>query len=77
MLKNIRSFCADSVFRVTVFEDKVDIINYIEIDHFDDTNIFIRYSDGRLIIKGEMLIISKLLDEEVLITGKVKSVEFR
>lgn len=77
MLKSIRNICTDSEFRVTIFIDKIDIINYTEIDHFDDTSIIIRYIDGLLIIKGEMLIITKLLDEEVLITGKVKSVEFK
>lgn len=77
MLKEIRSFYTDSIFRVIVYEDKVDIVNYLEIDHFDDSKILIRYESGMIVVKGDKLIISKLLDDEILINGVVKSVEFK
>ena len=35
----------------------------------------IRYSEGVLVIKGENLIISKLLDDEILISGIIKTIE--
>ena len=62
---------------MSIVKNNVDILNYLEIDHFDDTKIIVRYKDGSLIIKGENLIISKLLDDELLINGKIKNVEFK
>ena len=77
MFKDIRNFCVDDVFRLTAFNDKIDVINYTEIDHFDDSKIFIRYDGGTVNIKGENLIIAKLLNDEILINGKIKMVEFK
>lgn len=77
MFKDIRNFCVDNVFRLTAFNDKIDVINYTEIDHFDDRKIFIRYDGGTVNIKGENLIIAKLLDDEILINGIIKMVEFK
>ena len=77
MLKDIRNFIQDNVFKVTVLKGQIDILNYLEIDHFDDSKIIIRYSEGTLVINGNELIITKLLDDEILINGKIKTVEFK
>ncbi len=77
MLKDIRNFIQDNVFKVTVLKGQIDILNYLEIDHFDDSKIIIRYSEGTLVINGKELIIAKLLDDEILINGKIKNVEFK
>lgn len=77
MLGRVKNFYSDSVFRVITFENKIDVINYAEIDHFDDSKIIIRYKSGVVVISGKNLIISKLLDDEILIDGKIKLVEFR
>lgn len=60
-----------------IFDKKVDIVNYDEIDHFDDNKIIIRNKEKIVIIKGEELVISKLLEDEMLIFGKVNGIEFK
>ncbi len=77
MLNNIRNYVFDSTFKVTVLKGQIDILNYKEIDHFDDNKIIIRFSDGTLVINGNDLIITKLLDDEILINGKIKTIEFK
>ena len=77
MLNNLRNYILENEFKISIVKNNVDILNYLEIDHFDDTKIIVRYKDGILIIKGENLIISKLLDDELLINGKIKNVEFK
>lgn len=77
MLKELRNYILDNVFKVTILKDNIDILNYLEIDHFDDSKIIIRYKEGTLVINGENLIISKLLDDEILINGKIKTVQFK
>ena len=76
MLKDLRTYILENEFKINILTGKVDIVNYIEIDHFDDTKVKIRYEKGIVKIKGENLTISKLLNDELLILGKIKVVEF-
>ncbi|MBR3199071.1 MAG: YabP/YqfC family sporulation protein [Bacilli bacterium] len=77
MIDDIKNYVFDNTFKIIIFKNKLNIINYKEIDHFDDNKIIIRYSNKSLVIKGEELIITKLLDDEILINGKIKLVEFK
>lgn len=76
MLKDLRTYILENEFKINILTGKVDIVNYIEIDHFDDTKVIVRYEKGIVKIKGENLTISKLLNDELLILGKIKVVEF-
>ena len=76
MLKDLRTYILENEFKINILTGKVDIVNYIEIDHFDDTKVIVRYDKGIVKIKGENLTISKLLNDELLILGKIKVVEF-
>ncbi len=76
MLKDLRTYILENEFKINILIGKIDIVNYIEIDHFDDTKIMVRYEKGLVVIKGENLTISKLLNDELLILGKIKSLEF-
>ena len=64
-------------FRVNYVKNKVDVVNYLSIDHFEDNKIMIRYKEGLLVVIGSDLTISKLLKDEVLISGVIKEIEFR
>ncbi len=77
MFKKLKDYILETEFKLTLLDGKVDIVNYMDIDHFDDNKIIIRYSKGTVIIKGEDLIISKLLTDEILILGKIKGLEIR
>lgn len=77
MLNNLRSYILEDKFKITILTGRIDIVNYSEIDHFDDTKIIVRFQNGLVIIKGEDLTISKLLNDELLILGKIKNIEFQ
>lgn len=77
MLRDLRNYIMEDDFMVNYVDNKVDVVNYLSIDHFDDDKIMIRYKEGLLVIKGEGLTISKLLKDEVLISGVIKGLEFR
>ena len=76
ILKDFRTYILENELKINILIGKIDIVNYIEIDHFDDTKIMVRYEKGLVVIKGENLTISKLLNDELLILGKIKSLEF-
>ena len=74
---SIRSYFLEEQFQLIYLQNQIDIINYQEIDSFDEEKIRIRYKGGVLIVAGHNLSISKLLDDEILIRGNIEKIEFR
>ena len=77
IINGIRSYISESDLKITIFNNKIDIVNYNDIGHFDSNKITVKVLKGEIIIKGSDLVISKLLDEEILITGNLSCIEFR
>jgi len=70
----IRNFINDSEFKITLYLNRVNIVNYTSIEHFDDYKIIIKINNKKVIIGGVKLGISKLLNDEVLITGQINDI---
>ena len=77
LVNNIRSFLLEDDFEIRIYKNKVNVVNYDSIGHFDSNKIMIYYNDGFIIIKGDNLVVSKLLNDEVLITGIIQNIELR
>lgn len=75
MIEKIREYISDTEFRITIFYDRIYIVNYKEILSLEDERISFLTDKGRVIIKGINLTLNKLLDKEVLISGKVLDIE--
>ncbi len=75
MIDKIRDYIRDDEFRLTIFKDRLHIINYLEILTLSNKQISVDTGDNLIVIKGENLILNKLLDNEILITGKIYTVE--
>lgn len=67
----IDNYLYDREFKMIVKENYVNIINYDEIIDFTLTKISVRCNDKIIMIDGGNLIISKMIDNEVLIIGNV------
>ena len=75
MFNKIKEYINDNEFRVTIFKDRIYIVNQLQILGLEEERISLLIPDGRLIIKGLNLHLNKLLDNELLISGKVLLVE--
>ncbi len=73
----IRNYLFEEEFYLTVFPDKVDVLNYKTIGHFDSEKVLLIGEEKMVVIKGKHLVVSKLMKEEVLIIGTIESIEFR
>ena len=73
----LRSYLLEDDFVVHILENQINVVNYTSIGEIGGEKVMIRYLGGLLIIKGERLVVSRLLKDEVLITGKLKTIEFR
>lgn len=69
-------YLVDNEYKVTIMDGEVHIINYVEIVDFSSTRVVVKYRKGVTILNGVDLVVSKMLEDELLITGKLKSVEY-
>ena len=67
-------YMVDDLFRVVITNGCVDIVNYDEIIDFSSKEVSVKYDRGVVVVKGDDLVVSKMMDDEVLIKGNVKSV---
>lgn len=67
----------ENEFCIHIFEDRINIVNYISIYEFNDKSIIIKYKKGIVNIKGNNLTVCKLVNDEILISGKIDKIEFR
>ena len=72
---NINNFL-DNGFKMIVYDDKIDIINYNKIVNINDLNIKI-LSNKLIDISGSNLKIIKLLDNELLVKGNINNIEIK
>ncbi len=68
-------YLIDDTYSITIKENYVHIINYIEIEDFSNTKIIVKHKKGKTQIIGEDLILSKMVSDELLVTGKIKIIE--
>lgn len=74
ILNRIDNYLYDKEYKIIIKINEVNIINYDEIIEFSLDKVSIRYKNKKIIIEGQNLVISKMLDDEVLITGNISNV---
>jgi len=77
LIKDLRTFILEDEFKITYSNNKLGILNYSNISHFDSSKIMINYKNGIVLITGQNLIVSKLLIDELLIEGGIEKIELR
>ena len=71
----IKEYLNSSKLELIYKEDKLDVVNYSEIILLTTDKIILSKDSQNIIIKGIDLSLLKLLDNEVLIGGSIKSIE--
>lgn len=76
-INDLRNYLTESEFKITILKNKINLINYESIEHFDANKIMIKSDSGLIVINGKNLVVTRLLIDEVLITGIIHNIEFR
>lgn len=76
-IDKLRSYVLENDFKMTILDDKIDIINYLSVEHFDLNKVIIECPKGYIHINGNNLVVTRLVTDEILITGSIKTIEFR
>lgn len=77
LINSFRNYILDEEFKINIFKDKVNVVNYTDIINFTPKEVTIKYDGGLLLIIGNNLSISRLLIDEVLVTGNIEKIELR
>ncbi|MDD6879502.1 MAG: YabP/YqfC family sporulation protein [bacterium] len=75
MFKELKNYIFDEQCKISFIDNKVNIINYEKIIVMEKTRVNISTKKKNIIVKGNNLLIKKLLDKELLIEGDIKSIE--
>ncbi len=75
MYKYLREYIDKDEFQLTLLKHRVNIVNYEELLQISEKEIVLKSRDEKIIITGDKLAISKLLDYEILIIGEISNIE--
>lgn len=74
---DIREYMLEEKFKISYFNKKLDVVNYVKVEHFDSNRISISYKDGVINILGTQLVITRLLKDELVISGLIEKLELK
>ena len=69
LISKLDRYLEDKNYQIIIKENQVNIINFKEVIDFSTDKISLKCDNKIINIDGKNLIISKMLDEELLITG--------
>ena len=73
---NLDRYLMDTTYKIIIKDNTINIINYEEIKDFSSNKIVVKTKKNITTIIGKDLVVSKMQDNEVLITGLIKTIEF-
>ncbi len=76
MLEDLRKNFMEEKFKMIIYGNKIDILNYKKIESIKDNEIVITSDNKRIYIKGKNLVIIKLVKDEVLIQGLIDRIDY-
>ena len=69
LISKLDRYLENKNYEIIITESTINIINFREIIDFSASNVSLKCDNKIINIEGKNLIISKMLDDELLITG--------
>ena len=76
LFRFVDNYINEKSFSMTYKNNTLDVINYSKILDFSSTLISFEDNKGSYFVEGDNLVISKMMEEEILITGSIKKITF-
>jgi len=73
----LKEYIYDNKFQILIIDNNINLLNYVDILSFSDSDIIVKCPDYTIIIKGKNLTITKMIDKELVINGNIVNIEFR
>lgn len=75
MLKSLTNYIKNNDFSLNLYDKNIYINNFIDILVLESDKVVISIPNGKIIIKGSNILINKLLDKEILLSGCFSYIE--
>ena len=76
MLNNLREYIDSKELKITILENRVNIINYDKLRDISEKEILLTKGNKKIKVLGKNLKLNKLIENEILILGFIEKVEF-
>ena len=76
LLRKIDNYINEREFSIIYKNNKLNVVNYTKILDFSSSLISFKYIDKIYQIEGENLVISKMMENEILIEGIINKITF-
>ena len=77
ILNRVENYLLDNEYKIIIKNNQINVINYDEIIDFSLVKITIRIKQKIISIEGNNLIISKMIDDEVLVSGNISNISIK
>lgn len=74
---NIMRYINDTDFQIVYINRELNIVNYDRVNYMENEKISLSYQEGTVVVKGEDLRVKKLLDNEMVVIGDIKNIDFK
>ena len=76
MLKSLKKYLNDNDYSINIWDSFIDINNFNEIIILEDNRVIVSISNKKITISGDNIVINKLLNNELLLSGNFNSITF-
>lgn len=76
LFRLIDDYTTEKTFKIIYKIDSLNVVNYTKILDFSSTLISFSYKKTSYYVEGENLVISKMMEDEILITGDIRKISF-
>ena len=77
MFKKVFNYIEDKEFKINILSNKIYISNYKKILVLEENKIVLESDNGIININGLDFKINKLFNNEILVMGKIRTLEFK
>ena len=76
LLHKLTDYVFEREFTLKYVQNKLNIMNYLDIVHFSSDVIRLTYGLGQVVISGKKMVVNRLMNEELYISGEIHKIEF-
>lgn len=71
LINKFKNYLSDSKLKIIIYDNKINIVNYLDIIEIEKNKMIIKSFDKNIIIIGTDMFLKKLQDDELLIIGNI------
>ena len=77
IIDKLDRYLNENEYKLILDNNRLNIVNYEEIIDFSLSNIKVKLTDKIVSIEGRNLVINKMVDNEILITGNISNISIK